>query len=77
MKIDILLFGQLTDIIGADSLQWEDVQDTDQLIAVLNKNYPALAHSKYLVAVDKNIITANTELTDNCTVAFLPPFSGG
>jgi molybdopterin converting factor small subunit len=43
----------------------------------LNKLYPALADKKYVVAVDKQDVTTNTVLTNNNTVALLPPFSGG
>jgi len=77
MKINIILFGQLTDITGTDSVMLEDVPDTDTLMNLLHQTYPALSQSKYLVAVDKTIIEKNTMLTDNCTVALLPPFSGG
>jgi molybdopterin converting factor small subunit len=77
MKINVILFGQLTDITCTDSVMLEDVADTDALVQSLHQTYPALSQSKYLVAVDKTIIETNTILTDNCTVALLPPFSGG
>ena len=77
MKVNIILFGQLTDITGADTVTLEDVVDTDSLVVTLHENYPALINSKYVIAVDKKVISANTLLTNNCTVALLPPFSGG
>jgi len=77
MTISILLFGQLSDLAGADRLTMEGVVDTDQLAVQLQQSYPSLAHSTYVIAVDKNIITGNTVLTHNSTVALLPPFSGG
>ena len=77
MTTTILLFGQLTDIAGTDSLIVEAVVDTDRLITKLQQSYPALLNSKYVIAVDKNIIAGNTLLTDKSTVALLPPFSGG
>ena len=77
MKINILLFGQLVDITGTDTIMLENMIDSDALVNSLHQTYPALSHSKYLVAVDKTIIETNTLLTDNCTVALLPPFSGG
>lgn len=77
MKINIILFGQLTDITGTGSVTVEDVMDTDSLKAALSKTYPGLMNSKYVIAVDKNIIVENTPLSNNCTVALLPPFSGG
>ena len=77
MKISIIVFGQLTDIIGNDNLVVSDTKDTDSLMEQLHKLYPALADTKFLVAVDKQLITANTILTNNSTIALLPPFSGG
>ena len=77
MKVNILLFGQLTEIAGADTVALDNVPDTDRLVAILLENYPALVNSKYTIAVDKKVITENTPLTNNCTVALLPPFSGG
>ena len=77
MKINIIVFGQLTDIIGNDNLVVSDTKDTDSLMEQLYKLYPALADTKFLIAVDKQLITANTILTNNSTIALLPPFSGG
>jgi sulfur-carrier protein len=77
MKVNIILFGQLTDIAGAESFVIEDSIDTDSLVIALQKKYPALINAKYLIAVDKKVIQTNTLLPDNCTVALLPPFSGG
>lgn len=76
MRIHIILFGQLADIAGK-SVFVDDVSDTDSLINVLHKTYPALAESKYLIAVNKEIVTSNTLLNEKNVVALLPPFSGG
>ena len=76
MPIRIIIFGQLTDIAG-NSLSLDDVPDTDTLVKRLNKLYPEFTNKKYVIAVDKQVITANTILNNNNTVALLPPFSGG
>ncbi|HEV8286122.1 MAG TPA: MoaD/ThiS family protein [Chitinophagaceae bacterium] len=76
MPLNIIIFGQLTDITGS-SLSLDNISDTDNLVRELNKRYPALAGKKYVVAVDKQVVTTNTVLTNNDTVALLPPFSGG
>jgi molybdopterin synthase sulfur carrier subunit len=47
------------------------------LTGVLGKIYPELNEIKYAVSVNNEVITDNTILTENCTVALLPPFSGG
>lgn len=77
MEISILLFGQLTDITGTDTVTLENIVDTDHLISTLHETYPALVLSKYVIAVNKKVISENTILLNNCTVALLPPFSGG
>jgi molybdopterin converting factor small subunit len=76
MPVNIVVFGQLTDITGS-SLSLENVTDTDALLSQLNGLYPALAEKKYVIAVDKRVVSTNTALTDDATVALLPPFSGG
>jgi len=76
MAIKVLTFGRLADITGS-TITLDGISNTDELIGQLNKLYPELTHHKYLVAVDKKIISARTELTGDNTVALLPPFSGG
>ena len=76
MRVDVLFFGKLVEIAGA-SLTMDNVKTTDELLEQLRLQYPALAAEKYIIAVDKKTISANTSLTDNSTVDLLPPFSGG
>ena len=77
MQIRIMIFGQLTDIINSNTLTLTDIADTNSLVNELNKLYPALAASKYIMAVNKETVIANTVLNEDSTVALLPPFSGG
>ena len=77
MTVHIMLFGQLADITGVDKITVENTLDTDSMVKSLQNTYPALTQSTFVIAVDKKIISANTLLTDQCTVALLPPFSGG
>jgi len=77
LTIDILAFGQLTDITGQSAWQMEDITNTDQLKTILAEKYPALAQSKFLIAVNKEIIRGNVKLKSGDVVALLPPFSGG
>jgi len=77
MQIRIMIFGQLTDIINSSTLTLTDIADTNSLVNELNKLYPALTASKYIMAVNKQTVMANTVLKEDSTVALLPPFSGG
>lgn len=74
--ITVLFFGKLAEIAGAKA-ELPHVASTDELLQQLLVQYPLLAAEKFIVAVDKKTITGNTTLNDYCTVALLPPFSGG
>ena len=73
----VKIFGQLSDVIGSNSLEVNGITNTDDLVKNLQLQYPALADSKYRLAVNRNIIQLNTELQTGAEVALLPPFSGG
>lgn len=77
MPINVIIFGQITDITGTSSLTLDNISDTNQLVEQLTKAYPALSLAKYALAVDKKIVKENTLLQENNTIALLPPFSGG
>lgn len=77
MEINLLSFGQVTDITGKDTLKVPDVKNTNDLNGFLVKAWPQLLSIKYSIAVNKKIIRENTQLHDQDTVAILPPFSGG
>ena len=77
MNVNVIIFGQLTDITGTHAITVTDVSDTNGLVAQLNSNYPGLTHATYAMAVDGTIISGNTNLADKSTIALLPPFSGG
>lgn len=77
MQVHIMFFGQLTDITGKSEIMLYDLPDTDSLIQTLHKLYPALADSKYAMALNKKVIKGNIPLSGDTDVALLPPFSGG
>ena len=72
-----MIFGQLTDIVNSHELTLTGISDTNSLVSELNDRYPLLAGSRYVMAVNKHTVTANTVLNDDSIVALLPPFSGG
>ncbi len=75
--IRVLLFGQLTDICGAEQVETELFQDTDTLIENLKEQYPALQTATFTIAVNNKQIQGKHPLQDHDVVALLPPFSGG
>jgi molybdopterin converting factor small subunit len=76
MQVNIIIFGQLCEMLG-ENLILNNIADTNSLTKTLNERYPQLADVKYLMAVNKKVVTENISLTNNSTVALLPPFSGG
>jgi sulfur-carrier protein len=76
-KLTIMVFGQLQDITGSSVISIEDVTDTDMLLSKLSTQYPLLKEKKFLIALDKKIITEKTGINGLQAIALLPPFSGG
>ncbi len=76
MKVNIIVFGQLRDILG-DQLELDEVLDIDEVKNQLHEKYPEMIESNYLVALNKKLVTGNMMLNDNSTVAILSAFSGG
>ncbi len=72
----MLAFGQLAEILGS-SVQLHDVHDTNALRQYLQEKYPAIKKIAFKTAVNKKIISSNTAIDANTTIALLPPFSGG
>jgi molybdopterin synthase sulfur carrier subunit len=77
MQVQIMFFGQLADITGTPELILHDITDTDTLQETLHQLYPALANTKYAIAMNKKTIQGNTILSGDTNIALLPPFSGG
>ena len=76
-QINVLTFGAITDIVGNSSFVVSDIDSTDILMKRLEEQYPPLKTINYAIAVDKQIVTSDTALQSQSTVAILPPFSGG
>ena len=77
MQVNVILFGLLKDLAGEGNSIIEDVTDTESLVAKLQKKYPAMVNKKFIIAVDKQVVSKNTVLANNSTIALMPPFSGG
>lgn len=77
MKVNVLFFGILTDIVGKTSLEIEEVENIRQLKSWLWKNYPKTKDIDFQIALNKNIVDGKFELNNGDEVALLPPFAGG
>lgn len=77
MKLKI--FGKLTDIFKTDEYNFslENIKSIDDLKLMLQKEFPQLKETTYLVAVD-GTKAENTQAISNASeIALLPPYSGG
>ncbi|HJN63568.1 MAG TPA: MoaD/ThiS family protein [Flavobacteriales bacterium] len=75
--IKVLFFGSLEDVVGVKEKDFSDINATDSLFKILNKNYPKLNEKTFQVAVNQQIINTNTTLNNGDEIALLPPFAGG
>ena len=80
MKINVLLFGIATDLIGSVALEIVlpincNITSFKELIT---KQYPELQKmSSYAIAINESYATDETIITENDVVAIIPPVSGG
>ena len=77
MNISVMLFGSLAEAAGKSQLEIKDVLDTETLKLKLLGDFPKLEKYKFVIAVCKHVVKANTILHEGDTVALLPPFAGG
>lgn len=75
--MEVLFFGQLTDITGTHRITVAAAADTVALEEMLLKQYPALQQAKYRLAVNTQMVHATVVLQGTETIALMPPFSGG
>ncbi len=80
MKITVLLFGIIRDVIGENTLKLdlEKVISIGQLKRDLLKKYNKLQqYSNFSIAVNEEYVDLNYVLQPNDVVALIPPVSGG
>lgn len=77
MNIEVLFFGQLTDITGCSSLTMENPGTVHELKKQVLARYPGFTQSKFVIAVNNTISKEDELITANSKIAFMPPFSGG
>ncbi len=75
--LQILAFGQLTDVIGSSHLETEKVNTVKELRASLYVKFPALSSKTFVIAISNKVADDETEIKEGSSIALLPPFSGG
>ncbi len=81
MKVRILLFARLRDLLGADSIELDspDIESVGDAYGILRARHPELeAFSRsLLVAVNQEFADWNTPVVEGDELALFPPVSGG
>ena len=77
MKIELLFFGQLKDIVGCQNIEFEHNGDIASLKEILYQRFPSLKNSKFSVAMNNRLVMDHNFIEQNAEIAFMPPFSGG
>ena len=76
MRIRVVSFGKIADILGSKSIEVE-AANTSELQEVLFAKYPQLKNSVFAIAVNREVISGYADFQENSEIALLPPFSGG
>lgn len=77
MKIKVLPFGQLSEIIKEGYIRMEAEIDLVTLKKELISTYPQLENKPFIFAVNAEVVQGNPLLADGDEVALLPPYAGG
>ncbi len=77
MKIKLLFFGVLTDVVGQNSIELEEISDLQSVKQYVLSNFPKVMDYSHIISVNRAIVSDNMDLNNGDEVAFLPPFTGG
>lgn len=78
MKINVQVFGMLTEVMGANTLEMETIsKDSSEFAEELTQKYPQLANITCKWAVNNQMVEGKVRLNNNDNIAIFPPFSGG
>ena len=80
MKIKLLLFGITRDLLNANELSFEVLENINvgDLKKELRSKYPQVKNiSSYAIAINESYANDNVKLREKDVVAIIPPVSGG
>lgn len=76
-QITLKAFGMIAEKLGADQLRLENPGNSHKLKNELFTKYPELEGLKFNLAINKKMVSEETDIPIGAEVALLPPFSGG
>ncbi len=79
MEVNVLVFGQLTEITKTQAFKMRGVHDTDIFWRRLFTQFPELKNQEFKLAINQDLVSRKERrsLNSNTTLALMPPFSGG
>ena len=77
MKIRILLFGKIKELIPVDEYELTHGQTVKDLKNELEKLFTPIQSIPYTIAVNHTLVDDETPINENDLIAIMPPFSGG
>jgi sulfur-carrier protein len=77
MKVTVLFFGVLTEVMGTSLKVYEGVKSLEHLKIRIADDHPETVHYSFRIAVNNELVDGDLPLNDGDEVAFLPPFAGG
>ena len=79
MKINLLLFGVFTDIFCGNKIELTIPHNANvgDLKKYIIKKYPKTNNLNFTVAINENYAKNDDIISENQTVALIPPVSGG
>ena len=77
MKTKVTAFGYLSEKIGKNNFEIENVPDVFSLKAKLEKEFPGIKGIEYKIALNLELVNGNAIIGEGSEVVLLPPFAGG
>ena len=77
MDITVLFFGVLSEITHTTTSVYSGIKSTGELKKKITLEFPEIAHYKFQISVNRELMLRDIELKNGDEVAFLPPFEGG
>lgn len=74
--MEVLLFGLIAEVAGADRLQLK-VSSTKELRELLETRIPEVKGLSFSIAVNRSVVHEDVALSGAEEIAVLPPFAGG
>jgi molybdopterin converting factor small subunit len=77
INIHVLAFGQIVDIIGQSTINYQTPNTLSAFKKRIENDYPLLSKISYRIAINKKLALEDTAIIEADELALLPPFSGG